>query len=201
MTHLDAPRKLVFDADQPRAPAALMLGPAAGYAVCEIDLGSVGLALRLAQNRRHRDGHERRLPGSRAAGAAGLHREVGSRVAGDDQHADPSEKEGKTTLTNTVLYPSKEARDATTDRDEGWRDPELRATRRVFANDGETLNLNSNESTICKDHPFLWFDSNAEEATNFYIATSRMRSCWASCRDPTGSDGTTFQIEGSSSTP
>ena len=48
-----------------------------------------------------------------------------------------TEEDGKTTVTCTVLYPSKEARDAALrTRDEGRRVPELRSSRRVPANDG-----------------------------------------------------------------
>jgi predicted 3-demethylubiquinone-9 3-methyltransferase (glyoxalase superfamily) len=45
--------------------------------------------------------------------------------------------------------------------------------------------------------PFLWFDGNAEEATNFYIATFKNAKLLSVMPGPDGKAmGTTFQIEG-----
>jgi uncharacterized protein YndB with AHSA1/START domain len=112
----DAPRQLVFDAmNEPELLKRWLLGPPGWeMVVCEIDL-KVGGAFRHVWRRQ--DGTE--------MGMGGVYREIVpperiSRTESFDDYPGESlatvvltEKGGKTTLTLTVLYPSKEARDAT----------------------------------------------------------------------------------------
>ena len=111
----DAPRRLVFEAwTNPEHVPHWMLGPA-GWTmpVCEIDLrpgGTWHFVWRKA------DGAEMAM--------TGVYREVTppERLVSTEKWGPEwpetintltlSEKDGKTTLTNTILYPSKEARDA-----------------------------------------------------------------------------------------
>ena len=112
----DAPRGLVFDGlTKPELLRRWMLGPPGwSMVVCEIDL-KVGGAFRHVW---------RRLDGTEM-GMRGVYREIvpPERIVRTESMDDfPSEslatvvlteQEGRTTLTLTVLYPSKEARDAT----------------------------------------------------------------------------------------
>ena len=111
----DAPRRLVFEAwTKPEHLPHWLLGPS-GWTmpVCEIDLrpgGSWHFVWRRS------DGTE--------MGMRGVYKEIappGRLVSTESWGGDwpetlntliLSEKDGKTTITNTVLYPSKEARDA-----------------------------------------------------------------------------------------
>jgi uncharacterized protein YndB with AHSA1/START domain len=111
----DAPRRLVFEAwTNPKHVPHWMLGPA-GWTmpVCEIDLrpgGTWHFVWRKA------DGAEMAM--------TGVYREVTppERLVSTEKWGPEwpetintltlTEKDGKTTLTNTILYPSKDARDA-----------------------------------------------------------------------------------------
>src|SRR5215831_6780350 len=108
----DAPRNLVYDAlTKPELLKRWLSGPPGpGWSmpVCEVDL-KVGGSYRFVW--RNTDGSE--------LGMRGLYREIApperlvnteSFVIGVDVLA---EQAGRTTLTTTILYPSKEARDAT----------------------------------------------------------------------------------------
>lgn len=112
---VDAPRRLVFDAwTKPEHLPHWMLGPG-GWTmpVCEIDLRTGG-AWHFVWRRS--DGTE--------MGMRGVYREVTppERLVTTESWGGDwpdtlntlilSEKDGKTTITQTVLYPSKEARDA-----------------------------------------------------------------------------------------
>ncbi len=118
MTHVvDAPRQLVFDAwTQPQHVPHWLLGPAGwSMPVCEIDLRPGG-AWRFVW--RKSDGAEMEMRGA--------YREVTApeRVVTTESWGAEwpetvntltlSEHDGKTTITQTVLYPSKQARDAAT---------------------------------------------------------------------------------------
>src|SRR5262249_17199269 len=112
----DAPRRLVFDAmTKPELVKRWLLGPPGwSMVVCDIDL-RVGGAYRYVW--RHVDGKE--------MGMGGIHREVVpperivcTQLFDDDWTGGEgggtlvlTERDGKTTLTNTILYSSKEARD------------------------------------------------------------------------------------------
>jgi len=112
----DAPRKLVFDAmNDPELLKRWLLGPPGwSMVVCEVDL-RVGGAFRHVWRRE--DGPE--------MGMRGVYREIVpperiSRTESFDDYPGESlativltEQGGTTTLTLTVQYPSKEARDAT----------------------------------------------------------------------------------------
>ena len=116
----DAPRSLVFDAvTKPDLLKRWLLGPPGwSMPVCEIDL-RVGGTYRYVW-RRDRDGHE--------MGMGGVYREIVApeRVVATerfDQAWYPGEavgtiilveQGGRTTLTQTLLYESREARDAVT---------------------------------------------------------------------------------------
>jgi uncharacterized protein YndB with AHSA1/START domain len=122
---LDAPRRLVFDAlTSPEHVPHWLLGPE-GWTmpVCEIDLRPGGEWHFVW---RGPDGTEMEM--------RGVYREIvpPERVVNTESWGGEwpetlntvvlSEEEGKTTLTSTVLYPSKEARDAAlaTGMEEGW---------------------------------------------------------------------------------
>src|SRR5262249_55900153 len=113
----DAPRRLVFDAmTKPELLKRWLFGPPGwSLAVCEMDL-RVGGAYRWVW----------RGPDGTEMGMGGVHREIvpperivctqlfdqdwtGGEVLGT---LVLTERDGKTTLTNTLLYPSREARDA-----------------------------------------------------------------------------------------
>ena len=80
---------------------------------CEIDLRPGGaLAIRLGPRRQHGDGNARRISRGHTARAARLHRVVGRRWPEAINTVTLSEEDGKTTITQTVRYPSREARDA-----------------------------------------------------------------------------------------
>src|SRR6266478_5397090 len=114
----DAPRKLVFDAfTKPELLKQWLLGPPGwSMPICEIDL-RVGGAYRYVW-RRDSDGSE--------MGMGGLHREIAApeRLVATEKFEQPwypgeaigttvlVEQGGKTTVTQTVLYQSQEARDA-----------------------------------------------------------------------------------------
>jgi uncharacterized protein YndB with AHSA1/START domain len=115
---LDAPRRLVFDAfTKPELVKQWLLGPP-GWTmpICEIDL-RVGGAYRYAW-RRESDGSE--------MGMSGLYREITApeRLVATEKFDQPwypgeavgttvfVEQGGETTITQTVLYQSGEARDA-----------------------------------------------------------------------------------------
>jgi uncharacterized protein YndB with AHSA1/START domain len=116
----DAPRRLVFDAmSRPELLRRWLLGPPGWeMTVCEMDLKVGGSFVHAWRNA---DGTEMRMHG--------VHREVippervvrtetfdfGCDAQAGEQLATAvlTEQDGKTTLTITVLYPSKEARDAT----------------------------------------------------------------------------------------
>jgi uncharacterized protein YndB with AHSA1/START domain len=116
----DAPRRLVFDAlTKPELLKRWLVGPPGwSMVVCEIDL-KVGGSYRYAW--RNADGTE--------MGMHGVYREIipPERIVNtetfdfgcDAQSGEAvgtailTERDGRTTLTTTVLYPSKEARDAT----------------------------------------------------------------------------------------
>ena len=137
---LDAPRRLVFEAwTDPEHLPHWLLGPE-GWTmpVCEIDLRPGGV-WRFVW--RHADGNEMEM--------RGVYREIvpPERLVSTESWGGDwpetlntlvfSEEDGKTTLTCTVLYPSKEARDAgAQDGDEGRRLLELRSSRRIPANPG-----------------------------------------------------------------
>jgi len=113
----DAPRELVFEAlTEPDWLKRWFFGPPGwSLSVCEIDL-KVGGAYRYAW----------RGPDGAEMGMGGTYREVTvpERVVGTELFDDPwypgeavgtmvlIEHDGKTTLTNTILYASREARDA-----------------------------------------------------------------------------------------
>jgi uncharacterized protein YndB with AHSA1/START domain len=112
---LDAPRRLVFEAwTRPEHLPHWLLGPE-GWTmpVCEIDLRAGG-AWRFVW--RHADGREMAM--------RGVYREVAppERLVSTESWGGDwpetintlvfSEEDGETTLTCTILYPSKEARDA-----------------------------------------------------------------------------------------
>jgi len=114
---LDAPRRLVFDAfTRPELVRQWLLGPP-GWTmpVCEIDL-TVGGAYRYVW-RRETDGSQMAM--------GGVYREIvpPERIVTTEKFDDPwyageavgtvvlVEQGGKTTLTQTVLYESREARD------------------------------------------------------------------------------------------
>jgi uncharacterized protein YndB with AHSA1/START domain len=113
----DAPRRLVFDAmSKPELVKQWLLGPPGwSMPVCEIDL-RVGGAYRYVW-RRDKDGSE--------MGMGGVYREVKApeRVVATEKFDEAwypgeavgtlvlSEQGGKTTVTQTVLYQSREARD------------------------------------------------------------------------------------------
>jgi uncharacterized protein YndB with AHSA1/START domain len=111
----DAPRQLVFDAHtKPEHIQKWMLGPEGwGMPVCEVDLrpgGAWHFVWRAA------DGTEMAMRGS--------YKEIvppakvvtteswGAEWPDTTNTLELSEKDGKTTLTVTILYPTKEARDA-----------------------------------------------------------------------------------------
>lgn len=112
----DAPRGLVFDAwTKPELLKRWLLGPEGwSLAVCEIDL-RVGGAYRFVW--RHLDGRD--------MGMGGVYREivpperlVATELFDEDWTGGETlsalalaEQDGRTTLTNTVLYSSREARD------------------------------------------------------------------------------------------
>ena len=111
----DAPRRLVFEAwTNPEHLPHWMLGPE-GWTmpVCEIDLRPGG-AWRFVW--RHADGNEMEM--------RGVYREIvpPERLVSTESWGGDwpetlntlvlTEEDGKTTITSTVLYPSKEARDA-----------------------------------------------------------------------------------------
>jgi len=112
----DAPRHLVFDAlTKPELVKQWLLGPPGWrMPVCEIDL-RVGGSFRYVW--RNQDGRE--------MGMRGVYREITSpkRLVGTERFDDPwysgeavgthvlVEQDGRTTLTLTVLYESKETRD------------------------------------------------------------------------------------------
>jgi uncharacterized protein YndB with AHSA1/START domain len=113
----DAPRKLVFDAlTKPELVKRWLLGPDGwSMPVCEIDL-RVGGSFRYVW--RHANGNE--------MGMRGVYREivVPERLVATEEFDEPwypgeavgtvvlVEQGGKTTITQTVLYESREARDA-----------------------------------------------------------------------------------------
>ena len=82
--------------------------------VCEIDLrpgGTWHFVWRKADG--ERDGDDRRLPGGRAARAARSDRVLGRRLARDaNTVVFTEEPDGTTRSRRTIVYPSKEARDA-----------------------------------------------------------------------------------------
>lgn len=112
-----APRRLVFDAHtKPELVKQWLFGPPGWvFDVCEIDL-RVGGAYRYVW----------RKPPDIVMGMGGVYREIKApeRIVATEKFDDPwypgaavgtmvlTEKEGITTLTNTILYDSKEARDA-----------------------------------------------------------------------------------------
>jgi uncharacterized protein YndB with AHSA1/START domain len=119
MTHaLDAPRRLVFDAfTKPELVEQWLLGPPGwSMPICEIDL-RVGGVYRYVW-RRDRDGSE--------MGMGGVYREIAApeRLVATEKFDQPwypgeavgttvlVEQGGKTTIIQTVLYQSQEARDA-----------------------------------------------------------------------------------------
>jgi uncharacterized protein YndB with AHSA1/START domain/uncharacterized glyoxalase superfamily protein PhnB len=113
----DAPRSLVFDAmTKPELLKRWLFGPPGwSFAVCEVDL-KVGGAYRYVW----------RGPDGTEMGMGGVHREivpperiVCTQLFDEDWTGGEAvgtmvltERDGKTTLTNTVLYSSREARDA-----------------------------------------------------------------------------------------
>jgi uncharacterized protein YndB with AHSA1/START domain len=113
----DAPRTLVFDAfTKPELVKQWLLGPPGwSMPVCEIDL-RVGGAYRYVW--RNTDGHE--------MGMGGVYREIAAprRLVATERFDQPwypgeavgtvvlVEQSGTTTLTQTILYQSREARDA-----------------------------------------------------------------------------------------
>jgi uncharacterized protein YndB with AHSA1/START domain len=113
----DAPRTLVFDAfTKPELVRRWLLGPPGwSMPVCEIDL-KVGGAYRYVW--RHADGRE--------MGMGGVYREIvpNERLVCTELFDEPwypgealttttlAEKDGRTTLTTTMLYVSREARDS-----------------------------------------------------------------------------------------
>jgi len=115
---LDAPRRLVFDAfTKPELLKQWLLGPPGwSMPICEIDL-RVGGAYRYVW-RRDSDGSE--------MGMGGLYREIAApeRLVATEKFEQPwypgeavgttvlVEQGGKTSITQTVLYQSQEARDA-----------------------------------------------------------------------------------------
>ena len=114
----DAPRSLVFDAlTKPELLKRWFVGPP-GWSTGGLRDRSEGgrrLSLRVARPRRNRDGDGRRLSRDRAARADRPHRVVRrglDRRRGAWARSVLTEQGGKTTLTNTVLYASREARDA-----------------------------------------------------------------------------------------
>jgi uncharacterized protein YndB with AHSA1/START domain len=113
----DAPRSLVFDAWTKPELLKRWLGVRGGwtFAVCEVDL-KVGGAYRFVW----------RGPDGREMGMGGVYREIvrPERLVATEKFDDPwyegealdtttfVEREGKTTATTTVLYASREVRDA-----------------------------------------------------------------------------------------
>jgi uncharacterized protein YndB with AHSA1/START domain len=113
----DAPRMLVFDAFTRPELLKRWLGVFGGWSleVCEVDL-RVGGTYRYVW----------RGPDGAEMGMRGVHREIvpGERIVATEKFDDPwyegeavstvvfVEQGGKTTITNTVLYASKETRDA-----------------------------------------------------------------------------------------
>jgi uncharacterized protein YndB with AHSA1/START domain len=112
----NAPRKLVFDAHtKPELVKKWLFGPPGWvFDVCEIDL-RVGGKYRYVW----------RKPPDTVMGMGGVYREIKApeRIVSTEQFDDPwypgeatgtlvlTETEGQTTLTNTIRYASKEARD------------------------------------------------------------------------------------------
>ena len=119
-----------------------------------------------------------------------------------------SERDGKTTLTQTILYNSRETRDAVLkspmqtgmamsyDRLEKFlplRGARVERVRKIY---GE------GKKPMQKIVPFLWFDGNAEEAMNFYTSIFKNSKVGEirRCGDGPGPKGSLltakFQIEG-----
>ena len=112
---LDAPRRLVFDAwTNPGTCRSGCSVRKAGPCRSARSTCAPGGSWRYVW--RKADGTEMAMggidPRGEAARAAGHDRAVGPRVAGDDQHPRLTESGGRTTITLTVRYPSKDARDA-----------------------------------------------------------------------------------------
>jgi predicted 3-demethylubiquinone-9 3-methyltransferase (glyoxalase superfamily)/uncharacterized protein YndB with AHSA1/START domain len=169
----DAPRDLVWKCHTtPELVRRWLLGPS-GWTmpVCEIDL-RVGGRYRYVW--RNADGRD--------MGMGGVFREVvaperlvATELFDEDWTGGEtvttqvfSERAGKTTLTLTVRYSSKEARDAAlntgmTDGMEagyGRLDELFAGARLLRADSGKTPKIS----------PFLWFDKEAEEAANHYVS-------------------------------
>jgi len=110
----DAPRSLVFDAwTKPELLKRWLIAPGRTLEICEIDL-TIGGAFRFVW----------RGPGKRDVGMRGLYREIVAperfvrTEAWEDWDAGETlvstifaDQHGKTALTSTVLFPSKEVRD------------------------------------------------------------------------------------------
>jgi len=174
----DAPRKLVFDAfTKPELVQRWLLGPE-GWTmpVCEIDL-RVGGRYRFVW-RRERDGSE--------MGMSGVYREIVApeRIVSTERFDEPwypgeavgtlvfVEQDGRTTVTQTMLYESRAARDSVlaSPMEQGVEASYIRLDE-ILATTGRHPSPGGYEERPMKRiTPFLWFDGNAEEAMNFYVS-------------------------------
>jgi predicted 3-demethylubiquinone-9 3-methyltransferase (glyoxalase superfamily)/uncharacterized protein YndB with AHSA1/START domain len=205
----DAPAALVFDCwTKPELITRWLTGPDGwSFAVCEVDL-RVGGAYRFVW--KNQEGIE--------MGMGGVYREivaperiVNSQLFDQDWTGGETvgtllliDKNGKTTTTNTVRYPSKEARDgalksgmeqgvaAGYDRLEG-----LFETGAIGADSATKKTI---EQRIT---PFLWFDGKAEEAMNFYVSIFKNSKVISVSRNGDAGPGpkgmvmmATFQLDG-----
>ena len=172
----DAPRALVFDCwTKPELITRWLTGPDGwSFAVCEVDL-RVGGAYRFVW--RNQEGIE--------MGMGGVYREivpperiVNTQLFDQDWTGGETvgtllliEKKGKTTTTNTVLYPSKEARDGAlkSGMEQGVAAGYDRLEK-LFETGAISADSPTTKTIAQKITPFLWFDGKAEEAMNFYVS-------------------------------
>jgi uncharacterized glyoxalase superfamily protein PhnB/uncharacterized protein YndB with AHSA1/START domain len=166
----DVPRQAVFDAwTKPEHLPHWMLGPPTWtMTVCEIDL-RLGGAWHFAW--RKNDGAE--------MGMRGVYKEVSppDRLVSTESWGAPwpdtlntlalTEENGRTTMTSTILYPTKEARDAALNA--GMKKG-LAASFDRLAQHLRTVVDQTSRSTMHIE-PYLFFDGRCEEALEFYRRT------------------------------
>jgi predicted 3-demethylubiquinone-9 3-methyltransferase (glyoxalase superfamily)/uncharacterized protein YndB with AHSA1/START domain len=192
----DASRDLVFEAlTKPALVQRWLLGPP-GWTmpVCEIDL-RVGGRYRYVW--RNQDGRE--------MGVTGLYRSIErpGRIVHTENfdeawYAGESlittelvEKGGRTEMTATLLYESKDARDSVLKS--GMEGGVTQSYDRLEA----LLTENTKGIAMQKITPFLWFDTQAEEAANFYVSIFKNSKITKSMRGPDGKMLTVgFELDG-----
>ena len=192
----DATRDLVFEAlTKPALVQRWLLGPP-GWTmpVCEIDL-RVGGHYRYVW--RNQDGRE--------MGVSGVYRSIErpGRIVHTENfdeawYAGESlittelvEKGSRTEMTATLLYESKDARDSVLKS--GMEGGVTQSYDRLEA----LLAENTKGTAMQKITPFLWFDTQAEEAANFYVSIFKNSKITKSMRYPDGRVATIgFELDG-----